>query len=426
MAEDPYGREQVKRNPYRFKGAAAPIVRTGNTLVKFKRDVPTADAIKLLREGNSPVPSMSDFKSSSFNLRAEFADADAFMLEQLGVALLPKSKDAQSMRAQHLIKEPQVAGVFHEFYVFSYSLIGDLSDDDDDETIHEDTEIATWGISAVAATQCPHSGRGIKIAILDSGFDGGHPDFVGRNIHYWSAYGDSAARDILGHGTHCAGTAAGPTATTAGRMRYGIAHEAELRIYKVLDDSGTGGDFDVLAGIEQALADGCDLLSMSFGRGAEEGTAPHPAYEDAAQIGLERGCLFVAAAGNSSSRDVGYIAPIDYPANSPSVMAVGAVDSRLRIANFSCGAPVGTSGVDIAAPGAGVFSSVPMPRKYRRLRGTSMAVPHVVGVAALWAQQDQGLRGRALWAALTSNAQGLNIDKAHVGAGLVQAPLTEP
>jgi subtilisin len=106
-------------------------------------------------------------------------------------------------------------------------------------------------------------------------------------------------------------------------------------------------------------------------------------------------------------------------------MAVGALDSRMRVANFSCGAPVGESGVDIAAPGSGVFSSVPMPRKYRRLRGTSMAVPHVAGVACLWAQQSPHLRGRALWQALIANSRPLDADREHVGAGLVQAPITE-
>jgi subtilisin len=120
-------------------------------------------------------------------------------------------------------------------------------------------------------------------------------------------------------------------------MRYGLAHEAELNIYKVLDERGNGTDGSVLAGIERALADGCAVLSMSFGRGAGEGTTENAAYERVASQALDEGCLFIAAAGNSSSRDLGYIAPIDYPANCPSVMAVGAVDSKMRIANFSGG-----------------------------------------------------------------------------------------
>jgi subtilisin family serine protease len=367
---------------------------------------------------------MGDFSSSSFNLQAVLQDADAFVLERIGVAILRKGESAKNLQALQIAKAPEVAAIIPEFYVFSYSDLGQLSDDDD-ELPHEDTEDATWGVTAVRALQCSHSGRGIKIGILDSGFDALHPDFMGRGIDFWSVYEDGADRDIHGHGTHCAGTAAGPLAGP-GRMRYGIAYDAQLRIYKVLDDSGTAGDGEVLAGIERAITDGCDILSMSFGRGAEGGTVPNIAYETAAQVALDSGCLFIAAAGNSSSRDLGYIAPIDYPANCPSIMAVGAIDSRLKISNFSAGAAVGEGSVDIAAPGSGVFTAFPMPRKYRRLRGTSMAVPHVAGVACLWAQQDPKLRGRALWNALTSNAKPLKIDKEHVGAGLVQAPVTEP
>jgi subtilisin family serine protease len=133
--------------------------------------------------------------------------------------------------------------------------------------------------------------------------------------------------------------------------------------------------------------------------------------------------LIVAAAGNDSHRPSRYIAPVGWPAAAASIMAVAAVDSDLQVASFSNGGinPRG-GGVDIAGPGVSVFSSFPMPERYKRLMGTSMATPHVAGVAALWAQSDPGLRGQTLWRALERSALEIGLPKRDVGAGLVQAP----
>lgn len=104
-------------------------------------------------------------------------------------------------------------------------------------------------------------------------------------------------------------------------------------------------------------------------------------------------------------------------------MAVGAVDSAMDVASFSCGGINGNGGeVNICAPGVNVLSSVPMPRRYMRLPGTSMATPHVAGVAALLAQSNPDLRGRALWDALRQTAKDIGLQMRDGGAGLVQAP----
>lgn len=414
--------DSASGNPYRFHSAAAPVVATGNWLVKFETDVSPSVRRTLLQHGlggNSHIAATSDFRSAALNLTGLVQVADAVVLDRLGVAVLKGTEDVTS-RSAELEDMPGIRRVMPEFFVFSYDEAGD--------SIHEDTGEVTWGIAAIGASRWPLSGSGVKLGILDSGFDKTHPDFAERPVKVWSAFG-CPGDDFQGHGTHCAGTAAGPHATT-GRMRYGVAPGVDLHIYKVLNDKGFGTDGDVLAGIERALEDGCDVISMSFGRGVATGTSPHSIYDDVAGAALDAGVLMIAAAGNSSSRDVGHIAAVDYPANSPSIMAVGAVDSRLRVANFSNGVASGASapaigGVDIAAPGAGVFSAVPMPRRYRRLRGTSMAAPHVAGVACLWAETDASLRGRALWKALTANAKTLHAAAGDVGAGLVQSPFTE-
>jgi subtilisin family serine protease len=415
-----------KTNPYRFHGIAAPIVATGNLLIKFEKGLSTSEQKKLLDLGHDRVPAASEFGSSDMRMESLVQYAGAVVLDHIGVAVL-RSDEFNNQQRSKLENIRGITHVLPEFYVFSHGAgyFGDNRDDEDPpNAVHEDTEAWTWGIDAIGAGRCTYSGRGIKLAVLDTGFDREHPDFAGRDVKFWSAFG-CAGGDVKGHGTHCAGTAAGPQAAQ-NRMRYGVAPDAELNVYKVLDDSGTGTDGQVLAGLDRAMSDGCDVISMSLGRGAAAGTRSNVVYDAIGQRALEEGRLIIAAAGNSSSRDIGYVAPIDYPANSPTIMAVAAIDSRLGMTNFSCAAPVGSAGIDIAAPGSGVFSSAPMPRKYQRLRGTSMAVPHVAGVACLWAESDPSLRGMTLWEKLTSNAKPLDLDKADVGAGLVYAPVTEP
>ena len=131
--------------------------------------------------------------------------------------------------------------------------------------------------------------------------------------------------------------------------------------------------------------------------------------------------MIIAAAGNESNRP-GLIAAVDRPANCPSILAVAALDNRLQVAFFSNGGinPNG-GGVDIATPGVRVLSSVPMPTRTGFKSGTSMATPHVAGIAALWAEA-RNLSGGALASALTASARRLTLPSRDVGAGLVQAP----
>jgi subtilisin len=277
---------------------------------------------------------------------------------------------------------------------------------------------ATWGLQATGVLTAAESGAGISVAVLDTGIDLRHPDFADRDITSRSFVDGQTAQDVQGHGTHCAGTMAGPVDPAEG-PRYGVANGARLLVGKVLSDQGSGTDADILAGMSWAISAGAQVISMSLGADQREIST---AYETVGRRALAAGTLVVAAAGNNASRSEGDPGFVGVPANSPSIMAVGAVDATLAVADFSASATeVGGGEIDIAAPGVQVHSSWPLPRRYNTISGTSMATPHVAGIAALWAERS-GARGRALWDELVGAAQPLGPPAQDVGAGLVQAP----
>jgi subtilisin family serine protease len=266
---------------------------------------------------------------------------------------------------------------------------------------------ATWGLIKCRVPLSARSGAGIKVAVLDTGMDLGHPDFAGRSINSQTFVGQPV-QDLHSHGTHCIGTACGPLAPAGMTPRYGIGHKSLIFAGKVLSNSGSGAQAGILAGINWAIANRCAVISMSLG----SPTPVHPAYTAAGRAALSNGCLIVAAAGNAGNNS-----PTGAPANSPTIMAVASLDPNLQPSIFSC-----SGKIDIAAPGRDVFSSVPRPTRYGTMSGTSMATPHVAGCAALWAETSPGLRGMNLWNKLIATARPLGLPASKVGRGLVQAP----
>jgi subtilisin family serine protease len=278
----------------------------------------------------------------------------------------------------------------------------------------------TWGLQAVRVAGSRWTGQGIKVAVLDTGVGLDHPDFEGRAIDARSFVTGEEVQDGNGHGTHCIGTACGPLKPQR-LPRYGIAGEATILAGKVLSNLGSGSDGSILAGIDWAVANGCAVISMSLGAPVGPGATPSAVFEQVGRRALRAGSLIVAAAGNNSHRP-DRISPVSHPANCLSIMAVAAVDQDLRVAWFSCAGLNSQGGqIDIAAPGVAVHSAWP-GSLYNTINGTSMATPHVAGIAALFAEADATARGQVLWARLVQGALRLDQPARDVGAGLIQAP----
>ncbi len=282
-----------------------------------------------------------------------------------------------------------------------------------------DESLATWGLQATRALESPFSGLDVRSCVLDTGVDVAHPDLADR-IALIESFIAGELEDGHGHGTHCVGTAFGPKEPQT-MPRYGVAYGTEVYVGKVLSDAGSGGDRNILAGINWAVTQECRVISMSLGAPTQVGDTFSRVYEAVAQRAMRRGSLIVAAAGNSSDRP-GLISPVGHPANCPSILAVAAVDANLRIAPFSdAGLNPDGGQVDIAAPGVDVYSSWP-DEQYRRLNGTSMATPHVSGVVAMLCEAFPDASAAEIKGHLLANALRLPLPARDVGAGLVQAP----
>ncbi|WP_328769907.1 S8 family peptidase [Streptomyces sp. NBC_00286] len=283
-----------------------------------------------------------------------------------------------------------------------------------------DEQSFTWGLQAIRANLSHLTGRGVKVAVLDTGVDITHPDLVGCIEDTMSFVVGEAVEDGNGHGTHCIGTVAGPAKPQQG-PRYGVACDARILAGKVLNNGGSGADGQILAGMAWAVARGARVISMSLGGLVRPGELFPQTYEILAQRALERGTVIVAAAGNDSDRPP-VIHPVSRPANCPSILAVAALDRALTPSFFSNGGINGQGGeINIAAPGRDVRSAAPRGR-YQNLNGTSMATPHVAGVLALLAEANPNGSATDLVARLKAGAFPLAQPVRDVGSGLLQAP----
>ena len=421
-------------------GSAPRSQLTGRYLVVLSDDVAgddraSAEAVASLT-GVAYVASTRDLDAGVVDLE-QLRSAGATLFARLGVAVVTADADGDALatladadprilavepeRTQHALDESGFSLDYVRGFRDGVSSLYDrlAADGAASAATLTDTDEFTWGLIATRASSTGATGAGVGVAILDSGLDLLHPDYAGRAIVSMSFVEGAEVQDGSGHGTHTVGTACGPADPPDGSRRYGVAPEAALFVGKVLNDRGNGSDSSILAGIDWALANDVRVISLSLGADVQEVSQ---AYEAVGQRALTAGTLIVAAAGNNANRSVGNPGFVGMPANSPSIMAIAAVDADLRIANFSSRSSSVPGGeIDVAGPGVAVYSSWPMPTRYRSISGTSMSTPHVAGIAALHCQAT-GARGMELWRAVVQSAQPLGIPAADVGAGLAQAP----
>lgn len=418
---------------------------TGRFVVIFKDDVSAAKVKATLNDvaGIKSLASSADYLEGAFSAK-ELADDDPSYFPKLGLVIVNADSElVQSLATSTAEASSPILAIEPEYMAYTAGgtpldylrgyrdAVNHLYDEltgrgtgqlgeAEAAAAYEDNDQFTWGLQATRANTSRYSGQAIKVAVLDTGFDLQHPDFQGRPIKGESFIQGQTVQDGNGHGTHCVGTACGPQ-RPAGTRRYGVAYGSQIYAGKVLSNQGSGSTAGIVAGIEWAMTNGCRIISMSLSANVNQQLQQ---YEVPIRRALEAGTLVVAAAGNNADRaagDFGFVCP---PANADAAMAVGALDSRLRVANFSARSStvVGDGGkVNIAAPGVDVFSSWPMPTRYRSINGTSMATPHVAGIAALWCHAT-GATGAALWAKVAQNARPLSASAADVGTGLAQAP----
>ncbi len=265
-------------------------------------------------------------------------------------------------------------------------------------------------IGAPAAHAAGFDGKGVKVAVLDTGIDATHPDLKGRvgEAKNFSAAADTV--DRAGHGTHVASTIAGSGAASPTGAKYaGVAPGARLLVGKVLDDSGEGDDSGVIAGMQWAVAQGAKVVNMSLG--GEDRPGIDPVEQAVNDLSARSGALFVIAAGNEGPGE----GTIGTPGSAAAALTVGAVDRRDAIAEFSSRGPTadGFLKPDVTAPGVDIVAAEaaegdmgdPAADGYVSLSGTSMATPHVAGAAAILAQQHPDWTGPQIKAALTASAK---------------------
>lgn len=313
-----------------------------------------------------------------------------------------------------------------------------------------DVPTIAWGIQAVGADTSPFTGKDIVVSVLDTGIDAQHPAFAGVEVIQKDFTGEGDG-DKHGHGTHCAGTIFG---RNVNNTRIGVATGVtKALIGKVLGEQG-GSSAGIINAIQWAVQNGANVISMSLGidfpglvkrlvqsglptelatsRALEGYRANVQLFERMAQLvvagnGFFQTTVLIAAAGNESrtNQNPNFKIAVSPPAVSEGFISVAALGQKGT--NFAV-APFSNTGATVAGPGVAILSAKPGGGLVN-MSGTSMATPHVAGVAALWAEQlsqNSMVTPTALMARLVSSGRIDNMasgfDPFDVGTGMVRAP----
>ncbi len=300
-----------------------------------------------------------------------------------------------------------------------------LSQEPDVDRIWPDLRVYACLDKSAALIRAPEvwregwTGAGVRIAILDTGIDPQHPDFVGR-IAATADFTGEGITDASGHGTHVAGIASGDGAAGGGRYT-GVAPGSDLYIGKVLDSYGAAYMSDVMAGIDWAVTHRVHIINLSLS-GAPPGDGTD-ALSEMCDLMVERGFVICAAAGNSGPSP-GSIGP---PGCARQVITVGASTDDDTLLEASSRGPTADGRVkpDVVFPGASIISSRAadtclgnaLNSEYTEASGTSMATPHASGVAALLLEADPELTPGEIKQLIMNGATDLGLEQNSEGAG---------
>lgn len=282
--------------------------------------------------------------------------------------------------------------------------MNDLEKDPNILTVEKDQIISIqqqrtdWGIEKINTQPSWHSnltGKGVKVAVIDSGIDLNHQDLDVAGGESFVSY-TSSYHDDNGHGTHVAGII-GALNNTFGTV--GVAYDASVYAVKVLDSEGLGYLSDIITGINWAIENDMDMINLSLGSNQHS-----EALKYVVDKAYQHGILVVSSSGNfggSMSID-----NVGYPARYESVIAVGAIDTNLNLADFSSTGKA----LEVVAPGVDILSTY-SGNQYNKISGTSMAAPYVTGNLALLKQANPTATVKDLRTLLQKNA----LDLGHLG-----------
>ena len=300
-------------------------------------------------------------------------------------------------------------------------------------------EVAGWGSRALRIDKLPPAmrGAGVRVAVVDSGASGAHAD-LGRVVSGWDMTTtpddpETWKDDTIGHGSHCLGVIGG---TTNGRGIVGVAPDADAYVYKIFPG---GRSSDLIDALQRCIDDQIDVVNLSLGSSERS-----ELLEQKITLAKKMGVACVAAAGNSSG-------PVQHPGSFGDVLTVSAVGKKGEFpevsyhatqiakdtkidpegyfsAKFTCFGPE----IDVCGPGVGIVSAVP-PDNYAAWDGTSMAAPHIAGLATLVLAHHPDFQGRfkvrsaervdRLFEIIKQSSRPLDFgDRNRVGAGLPDAP----
>ncbi|MFN8474812.1 MAG: S8 family peptidase [Anaerolineae bacterium] len=312
--------------------------------------------------------------------------------------------------------------------------LNDITEDPNVALVWADLPVHTMLDTSVPIIRAPEvwaagfTGRGVTIAIVDTGVDTEHPDLVGRVAEFKDFTGQGN-NDGNGHGTHVASIAAGSGAASDGKYR-GVAPDATIIAARVLDSSGSGSQSNVMAGIEWAVERGARVINMSLGGPPEpsDGTDALSAQVDAA---VRAGVVCCVAAGNSGRNGA---KTVGSPGGSREAITIGATVSDPanawdEAADFSSRGPTADGRVkpDVCLPGyqitaargKGTTMGTPVDDHYTTASGTSMATPHATGAVALLLQSEPTLTPAQVKERMMRAGRSMGLDPNTQGTGRV-------